>query len=241
MSETDNRCILFFVKYPVGGEVKSRLAEVVGDDAAAELYKCFVADMQKMLAELDVPIIVFCDPGRSLEEYRQWLGQYYTCIHQVGDGIGERMKNAFDYTFANHHYTKAVLIGSDFPDLPSEYITRGFEALDSEKIAIAPADDGGYYLIGFRNDTFLPDVFDNIIWSGPEVLEQTLGNIAGHRMLDTTTILAEWHDIDTFDDLSEFFQHAGDSELKDSATMRYILENLDINLGDDPSPETDDA
>ena len=37
--------ILLFLKAPVKGKVKSRLAAELGDDAALELYQNFVLDM----------------------------------------------------------------------------------------------------------------------------------------------------------------------------------------------------
>lgn len=229
MNKTDHNCILFFVKYLTPGEVKTRLAEVLGD-IAAELYRCFVADMLKMLGTVNLPLFVFCDPDTPLDRYRQWLGQYYTCIHQNGSDIGQRMKNAFAYTFKNHHYEKVVLIGSDFPDLPPEYIARPFKALDTNKIVIGPADNGGYYLIGFRGDSYLPDVFDAIQWSGPEVLEQTLSNIARHRMLETTCVLNQWHDVDTIDDLKKLIVRAETSPFKKSETMKYISKQMGITF-----------
>ena len=41
----DNPLILLFVKAPLRGQVKSRLAAALGQDAALELYRNFVLDI----------------------------------------------------------------------------------------------------------------------------------------------------------------------------------------------------
>ena len=44
MNGSDERCVLFFVKYPVSGHVKSRLGAELGQETAARLYDEFVQD-----------------------------------------------------------------------------------------------------------------------------------------------------------------------------------------------------
>ena len=48
MRTSPQSCILFFVKNPVKGEVKSRLAAELGETIAVELYKNFILDMLMM-------------------------------------------------------------------------------------------------------------------------------------------------------------------------------------------------
>ena len=52
---------------------------------------------------------------------------------------------------------RAILIGSDIPDLPGEIVTDAFRFLNIADCVIVPSIDGGYYLIGFRNDSLLPE------------------------------------------------------------------------------------
>jgi glycosyltransferase A (GT-A) superfamily protein (DUF2064 family) len=59
------------------------------------------------------------------------------------------MSNAFLHAFAAG-YTKALLIGSDCPDISRSIVNRGLLLLDTHDIVLGPAHDGGYYLIGLR-------------------------------------------------------------------------------------------
>ena len=63
--------------------------------------------------------------------------------------------------------------------------------------SLGPALDGGYYLVGLQS--LFPVLFEDIAWSKPEVLAQTLerarGSSIGYRLLKP------WHDIDTAKDL----------------------------------------
>ena len=68
-------------------------------------------------------------------------------------------------------------------------------------LAIGPADDGGYYLIGFKAESFTPDLFEGIHWGGADVLERTKGKAGklGLRIWEGITLA----DIDTLEDLRE--------------------------------------
>jgi len=60
-------------------------------------------------------------------------------------------------------FEEALLIGSDIPGLTTEVIEEAFTSLLTKDAVIGPADDGGYYLIGFRKKTFTAPTFhDNV-------------------------------------------------------------------------------
>ena len=89
------------------------------------------------------------------------LGDEFSYIPQTGDDLGERMKLAFLRCFSEGARS-VVLIGSDIPDLPARIVDEAFRALDENDAVIGPAADGGYYLIGFKRDTFNGNVFPGI-------------------------------------------------------------------------------
>ena len=113
----DDRCLLFFVKNPERGKVKSRLAAVIGDDLAVSLYKNLVAQMLSTLKEGNFPAYVCFFPKNAQKPMKNWLGTEFRYIPQNGKDLGERMKNGFIDGFAMG-YRRVVLIGSDIPDLP---------------------------------------------------------------------------------------------------------------------------
>ena len=220
MQELDERCVLFFVKEPGSGNVKTRLAARLGCETASELCKCFLLDMLNMLNKLLIPFEIVYYPPQSEIQLKNLFGNSYRYTPQQGGDLGQRMKNAFSSAF-NNGYEKVVLIGSDLPDLPDKYIKYAFIQLENSDVVIGPAADSGYYLIGFSNKSFVSAVFENISWSTSKVFEQTL--CALKKQSKTVSILPTWNDIDTIDDLRRFVsRNVGTA----SRTFSYISKQL---------------
>ena len=201
MNRDSKNCILFFVKYPVPGKVKTRLAEQIGAGAATGLYKNFVADILATLKSLDLNLKIVFEPPDSKGQFQQWLGKEYSYIAQAGQDLGQRMKHAFLQAFSER-FNRVVAIGSDSPDLPTEYLDLAFGALDTNDVVIGPSSDGGYYLIGFTRGSFSPEAFERIIWSSDEVYDQTVNILKQHRQ--NLFLLPQWYDVDTLADMEEF-------------------------------------
>ena len=126
------------------------------------------------------------------------MGEDYLYMPQKGEDLGERMRNGFIQTFAEG-FKRVILIGSDIPGLPLEFIEEAFTSLRDKDAVIGPSLDGGYYLIGFRNKTFSPKVFEGIPWSTEKVFEETMKVLEKERL--TVHTLPRWRDIDTIEDL----------------------------------------
>jgi hypothetical protein len=168
------------------------------------------------------PFAISFYPPDSRQKIVRWLGDGYTLIPQIGHDLGERMATAFETIFSQG-LSSAVLIGSDSPDLPNEVIEEALISLKEYDSVIGPSYDGGYYLIGFRADTFLPQAFDGISWSTPEVFMQTLGILRKANL--RVHILPTWRDIDTLDDLKALYSVSQGTPFAESATIKYIMIN----------------
>ena len=162
MNAQDSNCILLFVKSPARGQVKTRLAADIGEDAAVGLYRCFVEDLVSTVGTLDAGLRLCFHPPETKQHFLQWLGEQHSYIPQTGDGLGERLKNAFTDAF-EQGFSKVVAIGSDSPDLPESFLRQAFEELDSHDAVVGPSSDGGYYLIGFSEGSFAPGTFERVI------------------------------------------------------------------------------
>jgi len=186
-------CILFYVKYPEQGKVKSRLARAVGGDVSMRLYRAFVADLVRLLVQVarsGVHVRACFSPASKKKPVREWLGGHgaFSFSPQQGEGLGERLKASFADAF--EEYDRVVVIGSDSPDLPVSFVQDALKALTSHDVVIGPASDGGYYLIGFSREGFDPSVFDDIDWSTERVFEQTKARLRGR-----VHALPVWHDV----------------------------------------------
>ena len=94
--------------------------------------------------------------------------------------------------------TSAVIIGSDSPDLPSEYICEAFARLErGADVVLGPADDGGYYLIGLRVPQ--PRLLREVPMSTPTVLADTLA--LARELGLRVDLLPAWYDVDTVAEL----------------------------------------
>ena len=197
----DDRCLLFFIKSPEKGKVKSRLASVIGDERAANLYRDFTTQMLSTLRRGDFPFHICFYPYNALKGVKKWLGDQHHYIPQKGKDLGERMSNAFRKAF-DTGFKRVVLVGSDIPDLPLEFTEEAFFSLKEEDAVIGPSYDGGYYLIGFKDKTFSPRVFEGMAWSSEKVFAETMKVLK--QLNQSVHILPYRRDIDTIEDLRHF-------------------------------------
>ena len=194
----DDRCLLFFIKNPEKGKVKTRLASAIGNKMAVKLYKRFLLEMLFTLNRGTFLFYLCYSPESPLSDLKNWLGDHYLYMPQSGENLGERMKNGFAEAISMN-FKRVVLIGSDIPDLPLQFIEEAFSSLLGKDAVIGPSVDGGYYLIGFRNETFSPRVFEGIQWSTESVFEKTSKVLKQEGR--TVHILQRLRDIDTVEDL----------------------------------------
>jgi hypothetical protein len=190
--------ILFFVKYPEPGKVKTRLGKAIGDAAAAHLYRAFVEEIHLRLMDAGFSVIVFFDPPEKKEAFSAWLGSPHLVAQKQAADLGQKMRAAFEYAF-DLGFGRAICLGSDAPDLPLVFINKAFDALDEFDAVIGPCVDGGYYLIGFSRSSFLPAAFSGPEWGGPNVTQTSLGILASKKR--SVFILNAWEDIDTLENL----------------------------------------
>ena len=216
-------CLLFFVKSPERTSVKSRLAEAVGVETAQELYRCFVLDMLDSLSDVaaggQLDLWVCHYPPEAGPEMKAWLGSSLVFVPQQGKDLGERMQNAMESCFTAG-YSRAILLGSDVPDLAGSVISEGASLLTSHPAVIGPARDGGYYLLGFQAPAFLPAIFAGMPWGTGEVYDRT--REVFRRAALSVPDLPTWRDIDTPADLRDLRERHQNSSFARSRTMSYL-------------------
>jgi len=218
-----DRCLIIFVRYPEAGKVKSRLGKRLPSSFVAGLYKNFVRDILHAMRSGGFKIKIYFDPPKCRQQVEKLWGEEYFYEEQVGAELGAKMENAFWREFAAG-CRFVTLIGSDFPDLPLSIIEKSFAALDGgADCAIGPAQDGGYYLIAFRKDSFRPEIFRGLEWGTSSVFEKTMKILRTQKCFPA--ILPAWRDIDTREDLDNLFLHNAESAFASSHTMKYLRKN----------------
>ncbi len=186
--------LIIFIKTPVAGKVKTRLAATIGDADALKIYLELIAFTLKEATDTKaVTYLYFSDEiDNSIDVNCQALKKNI----QKGDGLGERLKNAFADVFAGN-YKSVVVIGTDCPGITTEIIESSYSNLSVNEVVIGPAADGGYYLLGMKN--FHPALFDDINWSTDSVLEATINRCKKNKL--SYKLLMELNDIDEEKDL----------------------------------------
>lgn len=161
--------VIVFVRHPELGKVKTRLAATIGNKKALAVYEFLLLHTYGLIKDLPVPTYLFYADSIITEDI--WKADNIIKKLQQGNGLGERMADAFKRVFQDG-CSRVVIIGSDCYDLTTALINEAFDQLEKKDIVIGPAKDGGYYLLGM-NAPF-KDLFQNIEWSTATVLQKTL-------------------------------------------------------------------
>jgi uncharacterized protein len=163
--------IIVFARAPVAGQAKTRLIGRLGAARAARLHERLTREA------VSLALAARCGPvelhGTARHSFFASLGVPFRL--QRGRDLGERMYRALARARG-----PAIVIGTDCPALTPADLRRAARALDSGYDAVlAPAEDGGYALIGLRRKK--QHFFQGIDWGGPQVYAQTVRRLAGYR------------------------------------------------------------
>jgi rSAM/selenodomain-associated transferase 1 len=192
---TTGGAVIAFIRMPVRGKVKTRLAADTSADQALEIYLHLLGITLRQLSEFNGPVYLFYEGGLPEPQERLPSFTYYT---QVDGDLGVKMQNAFSRILDIHE--KAVLIGSDCPALTSAHLHQGLDALAANDVVLGPATDGGYYLLGLKK--VYPSLFDNMPWGSDLVLEETISKTQQLKL--TCGLLETLSDIDTKSDWDRY-------------------------------------
>jgi uncharacterized protein len=172
-------------KAPRAGEVKTRLTPPLTPEEAAELNVCFLRDLARSISQASERSRAYgggiYTPPSAGDAYQGILPADFFLIPQRGQTFGERLLFATQDLF-KAGFGSVCLINSDSPTVPpSSFVEAADElAKPGDRIVLGPADDGGYYLIGFKK--VHRRVFEEIDWSTKRVLEQTRQRAAEIRV-----------------------------------------------------------
>lgn len=185
-----------FAKHWTPGRVKTRLAAVIGEAAAAMLHHQFLATLLARFADTAEQRWLFYDPAEQREAFQTLAGPAWRLHPQCAGDLGERMRDYFQRAF-DDRVERVVLIGSDSPNVPPATVARAFDLLDEAPVVIGPSQDGGYYLIAARDAP--PPIFDAMPWGSANVFDETTKRLQKHEL--PFRQLPTWYDIDEIADL----------------------------------------
>ncbi|HYW21158.1 MAG TPA: TIGR04282 family arsenosugar biosynthesis glycosyltransferase [Nodularia sp. (in: cyanobacteria)] len=173
-SDIAKQHLIIFTRYPEPGKTKTRLIPALGTVGAANLQRQMTERTISQVQELQKTQPISWEvrfAGGNLQLMSDWLGSDLV-YHPQGDGdLGARMMRSLADTFQSGA-EQVIIIGIDCPGINADILTQAFEVLKTCDLALGPAIDGGYYLIGLCQ--LMPKLFVNIDWGTSQVLQQSV-------------------------------------------------------------------
>lgn len=198
--------LVIVARYPQAGTTKTRLARSLGDEETVRLYRAFLTDLAHRFGGQPAYDLHWAYTTAKVD-YTAFMAELApsSVLHmrffpQEGDGLGERLYNAFRQTYAQG-YERTVLIGSDSPQISADTIAEASRALDRADVVLGPAEDGGYYMIAMSKPH---NIFQDIPMSTDRVLRMTV-ELAQRQGLEVS-LQETLFDIDELSDLARLAQ-----------------------------------
>ena len=206
LQETMNKqaaALLIFTRSPVEGQVKTRLIPQWGTHGALLLYQDLIKTTIEMAKRSSIDdIFIYRTPGSDSPFLQSCSVHYELPVkEQEGNDLGERMHNAVNAHLKSHR--NVLVIGCDCPELREEDIQDAVTMLQNDvDIVLGPSEDGGYYLIGMKQE--YPEVFTGIDWGTSRVKQQTLRQI-NNLGLSIKELEMKW-DVDRPEDVFRYMR-----------------------------------
>jgi rSAM/selenodomain-associated transferase 1 len=217
--------VIVMIKAPRAGFVKTRLTPPLSHADAAALAKCFARDTVNSVSLVTSEVVIAYAPSDGRDMLEASLRNDLVWLEQRGADLGERLEGIAARAFGMG-FGPLVFVGADSPTLPPAFIATAIHSLAAaaSDVALGPTDDGGFYLIGLRQNERA--LFQNIAWSTAQACAQTASNAArlGLRLLE----LPAWYDVDTPADLERLRAELSTDEearLRAPATYQWLRGN----------------
>ncbi len=213
-----------FAKFPEVGKVKTRLAlgtaetqghglkdvrrrqdaTALGNSLALEwtsqLYGAFVQDRVEAHEQGDYRFLLGVSSPEDPARFAQLLGYPVATILLEGEIMGDLLRSAFQQLLPGN----VLITASDYPALPPVVVQDAFTALETADVALVPAHDGAYNLIGMR---VWRDIFDLTAWSSGRELAETEALLAERGISRTILRQHVIRDVDTMADLQAIWRN----------------------------------
>ncbi len=198
-----DRSLLIMAKQPIAGSSKTRLLPALTAEQAAELSRCFISDTAAAMCDLAAagPAMTVSIAGTPAT-----AGPFFAdlvpdvgFVAQQGESLGHRLNHVMSAALTDGA-SMVVAINSDSPTMPPHLVADGFAKLASESVdvVLGPAEDGGYYLIGWKRSH--PRLVIDVEMSTPNVFQDTMDIAEAEGLRVATT--EPWFDVDHPADLA---------------------------------------
>ena len=172
--------VIVFGRVPRLGEVKTRLARSVGDAEALRVHRALLTRTLQQAGSLAGARVQLAITGDDADgegaAFAAATGA--ELVRQCEGDLGARMDNALRAALARS--LLPVLVGCDCPVLCAGDLREAFEQLAEADAVFAPAEDGGYALVGASRA--ITPVFADVPWGTPAVMAATRERLLAARL-----------------------------------------------------------
>jgi rSAM/selenodomain-associated transferase 1 len=170
--------IALLAKAPIPGFAKTRLIPALGAHGAATLQELLTEQAVAMAVAAETGLVtLWAAPDCKHPTLLELTRRFPVALQEQPEGdLGARMLAAIEAAEG-----PVLVIGTDCPHLVPSHLRDAAQALRAgSDVAIIPADDGGYVLIGLRRPQ--PDLFTGMTWSHDQVMARTRERIAQRKL-----------------------------------------------------------
>ena len=184
--------IAILARAPIPGLAKTRLIPALGAHGAAVLQEQLIERAVETATAAGIgPVFLWATPDESHSAFRELARRFpITLARQPDDDLGQRMLAAFEAG-------ARLVIGTDCPALTPAHLRDAAAALQNNDLAVIPAEDGGFVLIGMTKPQ--PALFTDIAWGSARVMQETRQRASTFGL--TLHEFAPLWDVDRPDDL----------------------------------------
>lgn len=207
---------------PGSGHTLPRLCPPLTLEQAVGLAEALLHDTVQNVQRANCgEIVLACTPT----EEEVWFAERFpgrARIPQRGADLGTQLISVLDEAW-KRRYQPCVVIGTDSPDLPAEFLTAAFDALkpgpSCADVVLSPSQNGGYALIGLRWKE--PRLFTDIAWGTSQEYSQLQERAASLAL--RVHLLPEWPEVDTPEDLEALRLRLHDAASEICPATRLVL------------------
>lgn len=222
------RALVLMAKAPFPGEAKTRLAAVLGDEAAAAIHEAFLRASLWTAGEACPLVALMAPDERHAERLRSLSPEGVQVWAQQRPGLMAGISQAFERATAAGAVD--VLVGeTDSPNLPLAHLEDAFRWLEQpgRGLVLGPCADGGYYLAGASglDGATARALFEGEAYDGATICRRTAERA---RELGLWVELApEWYDVDTVDELARLRRELAQAPAGPLSELGAALARLD--------------
>jgi glycosyltransferase A (GT-A) superfamily protein (DUF2064 family) len=176
--------LILFIRNAISGKLHPSVTRIAGEANALDAYMQMLGHLEAITAYLPYEkLVLYSD---IVEAHDVFDPDTYSKEIQSGGTKGERLADAFSTAF-KRGYSRVVVVMGECMEMGHAHITEAFENLVDASVVVGPSEEGGYYLLGMRENC--QELFEGKQWDGEDVFLDTMLDLQRlkkpYRLLDT--------------------------------------------------------